>query len=669
MRTQRARLCPMAGRIKRSSIDEVRDRTRIDDVVGDYVSLKPAGVGSMKGLCPFHDEKTPSFHVRPQVGLWHCFGCGEGGDSISFIERIEHVSFVEAVELLARKTGVQLEYEEDGRGAAKRGPAEVTRSRLIDAHRVAEQFYVEQLATPEASAARAMMKERKFDDATLAHFRVGYSPKSWDALLKELRRHGFTEKEISASGLVTQGNRGPYDRFRDRLMWPIRSSTGDPIGFGARKLSEDDQGPKYLNTPETMIYKKSQVLYGLDLAKKSIAADRKVVVVEGYTDVMAAHVAGVPNAVATCGTAFGSDHVKIVRRLLGDGANPAAGVILSSGRAVGGEVIFTFDGDAAGQKAALRAFQEDQNFAAQTFVAISPGGLDPCDVRIQYGDEAVREVVDSREPLFAFVIRSVLKGLPLNTAEGRTAGLRAAAPIVSSIRDRVLRSEYTRQLAGWLGMEEHVVRSAVHDAGRRGQSLPSGGAQAPDNVDAEPGRPVLAPRRTIRDPIERVEREALEVILQLPAMATAANAQQLPPQSFTVPIHRTVHDAIRAAGGPAIQAQRVTELQAAGAVGDLESKATAWFVETVAEQADDVVRQAIYQLAVEPLPESNADAQWPYVRGIMMSLIKQGITRQIADLRSQMQRTPSDSPEQNQLFERLMQLEQQRRRFDEQDAQ
>lgn len=321
--------------IKRSVIDDVREKTRIEDVVGEYVTLKTAGVGSMKGLCPFHDEKTPSFHVRPHVNRWHCFGCGEGGDAISFIERIEHVTFVEAIELLARKAGVVIEYEENGNKREESGPRDVTRTRLIDAHRVAEEFYVQQLATDAGEPARKMLAERGFSPDVIAEFRVGYSPDSWDGLLTELRRRGFSDKEISASGLASQKTRGLYDRFRGRVMWPIRSITGDPIGFGARKLFESDQGPKYLNTPETMIYKKSGVLYGLDLAKKAISSERAIVVVEGYTDVMAAHIAGVKNAVATCGTAFGSEHVKIVRRLMGDSANPAAGVMMSNGRAFG----------------------------------------------------------------------------------------------------------------------------------------------------------------------------------------------------------------------------------------------------------------------------------------------------------------------------------------------
>lgn len=652
----------MAGLIKREVIDEVRDRVRIDDVVREYVTLKPAGVGSLKGLCPFHDEKTPSFNVRPHIGRWHCFGCGEGGDAIAFIERIEHVSFVEAVEILANKAGVTIEYEAGK--AAPRGPRDVTRSRLIDAHKVAREFYVAQLQTAAAEPARAMLAERGFDEQAIAQFQIGYSPDSWDSLLRELRNRGFTEKEIAASGLVTQGNRGMYDRFRGRVMWPIHSITGDPIGFGARKLSQDDQGPKYLNTPETMIYKKSQVLYGLDLAKRAIATERKVVVVEGYTDVMAAHLAGIPYAVATCGTAFGAEHVKIVRRLLGDSANPAAGVILSNGHAYGGEVIFTFDGDAAGQKAALRAFQEDQSFAAQTFVAVDSAGRDPCEVWIAGGNEAVKQLIANREPLFAFVIRSVLKGMPLHTPEGRTAGLRMAAPVVASIRDRVLRGEYSRQLSGWLGMDERLVRQAVNNAPPR-PTMPAP-INSGDSAAAPSPLPVLPDARSMRDPVARVERQALQVILQLPALAKAANAGQLPGQSFSLPIHAAVYDAIRAAGGVELYFSRVAQLQEHGVEGDLNAKATAWFVEQITEQADGVVRQAVTQLAVEPLPDADAKDKWPYVRGIMMSLIRQGITRQIADLRGEMQRAaPQD---QEVLFKRLVELENQRRLFDETDT-
>lgn len=680
----------MAGLISDSAIDEVKARARIEQIVSDYVTLKPAGMDSLKGLCPFHDEKTPSFHVRPSAGYFHCFGCGESGDVIAFVRKIEHLEFVDAVELLARKVGVAVRYEE---GAGRQGSGRegsVRSGRLIDAHRVAEEFYVSQLATPEAAAGRELLAERGFDPEAIAHFRVGYSPKSWHALLDVLRKHGFTEKEISASGLVAAGTRGPYDRFRGRLMWPIRSHTGEPIGFGARKIG-DEEGPKYLNTPETMIYKKSQVLYGLDLAKKAIASDHRIVVVEGYTDVMAAHLAGVPYAVATCGTAFGHEHAKIARRLIGDSSSVAAGVILHNGRGFGGEVVFTFDGDAAGKKAALRVFQEDQSFGAQTFVCILPEGLDPCEMRMKYGDAALREVIGQREPLFAFVIRSVLAELPLRTAEGRAAGLRVTAPVVAGIRDRVLRSEYVRQLAGWLGMEEHLVRAAVVQAERAGAHQPAQigqyAAAQPDPAGrlaeragdalaegAEGDRsaasvPVLKARRDIKDPVERIERAALEVIIQQPRLAAAAHVQELPPQTFVVPVHRMIFDAIRAAGSVAAADERMQQLIASGSNEPAAAmQAAGWFVDQIAEQLDPSMRPAVYQLSVEPLPQDSPEGLWSYARGVLMKLIYQGYTRQIADLRSEMQRASADPERQKALFARLIELEKRRDAFSEVDT-
>ena len=440
----------MAGLIRKDDIEAVRNAVKIDEIIGEHVALRPAGIGSLKGLCPFHDERTPSFNVRPHLGMFHCFGCGESGDVISFVQKIDHLPFTEAVEMLAQKAGITLHYEEGGTRVRTEEPGK--RQRLLDAHRVAEEFYCKQLGSNEAHRGREFLAKRGFNQAMCEHFGVGYAPASWDSLTRHLRSKGFTDQEIQVAGLGTTGSRGIYDRFRGRLVWPIRDITGATVGFGARRLDDNDkESPKYLNTPETPIYKKSQLLYGLDLAKKSIVTQHKVVIVEGYTDVMAAHVAGVTNAVATCGTAFGSEHVRIIRRLLGDHADPAAGVVLSSGRAHGSEVIFTFDGDSAGQKAALRAYGEDQNFAAQTFVAVAPGGQDPCDLRLSQGDQAIVDLVNSRIPLFEFAIRSVLSQMDLRSAEGRVQGLRASAGIVAHIKDLALRAEYTRQLAGWLG--------------------------------------------------------------------------------------------------------------------------------------------------------------------------------------------------------------------------
>jgi DNA primase len=632
----------VAGRIRREDVQAVRERVRIEEVVGAHVALRPAGVGSLTGLCPFHDEKSPSFHVRPQVGRYHCFGCGEGGDVIAFVQKIDGLGFTEAVEYLAAQVGLTLRYEEGG--APRPGEEPGRRRRLLDAHKVAEEFYREQLTGPAAAAGRAFLAERGFDRAAAEQFGVGFAPQGWDNLMRHLRGRGFTEPELSASGLVSQGQRGVYDRFRGRLVWPIREVTGETVGFGARRLFDEDSGPKYLNTPETPLYRKSQVLYGIDLAKREIAKTRQAVVVEGYTDVMAMHLSGVGTAVATCGTAFGSEHARIVRRLMGD-AGAAGGVQLASGASVGGEVVFTFDGDAAGQKAALRAFGEDQAFGAQTFVAVEPGGMDPCELRQASGPDAVRALVAGRQPLFEFVIRSTLRSFDLGTAEGRIYALRAAAPVVASIRDAALRVEYARLLAGWLGLsDERQVQAAVRDATRRGSSSSSGGAPGPGGPgsrpdarsggrggdgrgdDEGPTRPVRPALPDRRDPVAGVERTVLEVLLQQPALVPA-DADTLGPDAFSVPAFRAVHDALRAAGGP--PAGRAA---AAGAGG-----AAAW-VGAVSEEAGEALTPLVTELAVAPLPQDRPDAMGDYVRGVVRRLVEIGLTRQIADLRGRLQR-------------------------------
>ena len=449
------------ARIRQADIEEVKSRTNIGDIVGERVALKTAGVGSLKGLCPFHDERSPSFHVRPQVGYYHCFGCGESGDVYSFLRAMDHLSFTEAVERLAARIGYQLHYED---GAA--APETSGRSRLYAAHTAAAEFYRSQLSSPDAQAARQFLGERGFDAGAAAHFGVGYAPQGWSALRDALRSQGYTDDELLAGGLVSRGQRGVYDRFRGRLVWPIRDVAGQTIGFGARRLYEDDQGPKYLNTPETPIYKKAQVLYGLDLAKKSISREHRAVVVEGYTDVMACHLAGVTGAIASCGTAFGSDHITVLRRVMGDSEGSS------------GEVVFTFDPDAAGQKAALRAFGEEKRFAAQTYVAVAPEGLDPCDLRLHRGDAAVRGLMDTKAPMFEFVMDQRLSTFDLATVEGRIGALRAAAPIVAEIRDTALRPGYTRVLAGKLGLDLAEVQPEVDRAARRGPATESAPARA-----------------------------------------------------------------------------------------------------------------------------------------------------------------------------------------------
>jgi DNA primase len=598
----------MAGLIRRSDIDEVRSRINIADIVGDYVTLKSAGVGSLKGLCPFHDERSPSFHVRPQAGRYHCFGCGEDGDVFSFLQKMDHVTFTEAVERMAARVGIELHYEDGGKAASDSG----NRARLLAANRAAEEFFIAQLATPGAEPGRAFLGSRGFDPAAAVRFGVGFAPKSFDALGTHLTGLGFTAEELLGSGLVSQGDRGTYDRFRGRLVWPIRDTTGQTLGFGARKLLDDDQGPKYLNTPETAVYHKSQVLYGLDLAKRDISRGKRVVVVEGYTDVMACHLAGVTTAVATCGTAFGVDHIKVIRRVLGDVDNADTHGL--------GEVVFTFDPDEAGQKAASRAFAEEQRFAAQTFVAIAPGGLDPCDLRLAKGDEALRRLVDDRKPMFEFMIRRVLAGFDLETVEGRVGALRAAAPVVAGIRDPALHAGYIRNLAGWIGVDPREAAAAVTGAARtRPAQRPAGAAQAPSGAEQEvPAERAPSITQLPTDPVTRLERDALMAVLQHPEAVGRELAQRMSGAAFSNPTLAVVRDGIAAS---------------------MDSFDSPRWLDRVAEEVPAAFAGVVSQLAVAPIPEKDGRELSIYCRGVAASLIGRDLLASKAELLGRLQRT------------------------------
>jgi DNA primase len=612
----------LAGRIRDEDIALVRERTSIVDVISEHVTLKPAGGGNLKGLCPFHDEKSPSFNVTPARGFYHCFGCGVGGDSINFVMEIDHLTFAEAIERLAGKAGVQLRYEEAG-------PAPIRQTgqkqRLIAAHAAAAAFYAEQLGTPGARPAREFLAQRGFDRAAAERYGCGFAPDAWDLLTRHLRQKGFTGQELVTAGLAREARSGSLiDRFRRRLLWPIRELTGDVIGFGARKLFADDDGPKYLNTPETPIYKKSHVLYGIDLAKREIAKQGRAVIVEGYTDVMSCHLAGVPTAVATCGTAFGGDHIGVLRRLLMDADGYA------------GEIIFTFDGDAAGQKAALRAFEDDQRFVAQTFIAVSPDNMDPCELRLAKGDVAVRDLIARREPLLAFALRSVLSRFDLDTAEGRVAALRATAPLVAKIKDRALRPEYTRKLAGDLGMEIETVQRFVGQAANGAQPAPT-----PVRI-AEPAAD--SPQRT-------VEREALKLALQSPALAGPI-FDSVDAAAYSHPVHAVVRAAIAEAGGAA----------AAAAGGG--------WLERVRDCCADLAAKALVaELAVEPLHLA-AEPDPRYVTVMLARLQLPSVTRRIGDLKSKLQRLNpvANVDEHLRLFGELVSLEQHARALRNQAA-
>jgi DNA primase len=604
----------MSGRIKEEDVAHVRERSPIDEVIADYVQLKSAGGGQKKGLCPFHDEKSPSFHVTPSKGFFHCFGCQASGDVIAFLMKIDHLSFTETIERLADRLGYQLRYEQGNFTPAPAG----NRSRLIAANALAAKFYQDHLNTsPLAAHARELMTKRGFDKSACETFGVGYAPDEWDGLTKFLREQGFTIDELESAGLSKMGQRGPIDKFRNRLTWPIKDISGDVVGFGARKLAsdEEDQGPKYLNTSETPIYKKSQVLYGLDMAKKEIAKKRQVVIVEGYTDVMAAHLAGITTAVATCGTAFGADHIRIIRRLLMDDD------------AFRGEVIFTFDGDAAGQKAAMRAFTEDQKFVTQTFVAVEPSGLDPCDLRQQKGDLALRDLIAKRVPLFEFAIRTELALHKLDSAEGRVNALNATAPLVAQIRDKSLRPEYTRLLAGWLGVEVETVSSAVAQGVKR---QPQQNTPTPNEEEA----PQMQWRPNPQEPRLILEREVLKARLQMPSLIS--NWREIESGAFTHPAY----------------------IQLAKLIAAFDEQSSI----EIEQISDENMRALFTELNVEPI-RADGEVTGHYVESIVARLREVGISRAIAELKSSLQRlNPVENEEEyNQAFASLVALETTRR--------
>ncbi|MBK7610051.1 MAG: DNA primase [Actinomycetales bacterium] len=612
----------MAGKIRAEDILAVKERTSIEEVVREHVTLTRRG-SALVGLCPFHDEKTGSFNVNPHNGFYHCYGCGAGGDVIKFVTEIEHLTFTEAVERLAAKCGVELRYE-DGGGRREEAGGAGRRARLIEAHRVAQEFYAAYLLSAgEARAGRDFMRERGFDGTVAKRFGVGFAPRGGEELVRHLRGKGFSDDELVTGGLAGRGTRGLYDRFRGRLVWPIRDITGDTVGFGARRIFPDDRiEAKYLNTSETPIYKKSTVLYGLDAAKKAISSQRVAVVVEGYTDVMACHLAGVETAVASCGTAFGIDHIKVLRRIMRDEAD------LEPAR-----VIFTFDGDQAGQAAAMKAFKEDQRWMSQSFVAVAPGGKDPCELRQSDGDAAVRALVEDAVPMFEFAVRTTIARFDLDTAEGRVAAIRAAAPIVAEIRDQSLRPEYTRRVAGLVGVEVELVAAEA----RRAAAAPTGTGRErhkPERVLPEPSESMVEPsadelaaafpQPNLRDPVVQAERQLLQCLLQFPDAVDPLDLPLLEVADFTAAAHQAVFAAVAGVGLPSPT-----------------MSAPAWH-SALAEAAPLAIHPLLAELAVASLPvlldPMTGRPATRYVDSLVTRVREVALSRQIADALGQLRR-------------------------------
>ena len=622
------------GRIPESDIEAIRERAAIEEIVGEYVQLKPAGHDSMKGLSPFKDEKTPSFHVRPARGYYHCFSTGKGGDVFNFLMELEQLTFPEAVEAVADTIGYHINYQGGSTGARDVKPG--TRKRLLAANKAAHEFYREQLETPEAEPGRNFLLERGFDKELIYRFECGYAPDGWDTLTKHLLRRGFEVQELIDAGISSMGRRGPIDKFRRRLIWPIKDPAGNTIGFGARKLFDDDPMGKYMNTQDTLLYHKSKVLFGLDLAKRNISERHQTVIVEGYTDVMAMHAAGVTTAVASCGTAFGAEHLAAIRRHMLDDSY------------FRGELIYTFDGDEAGQKAAMRAFEGDQQFTGQSFVAVAPEGMDPCDLRLAQGDAALRDLVARRVPMFEFVIESLLKDYSLDSAEGRVQALRRTVPVVAAIEDQVLQKEYARRLAGWVGWPNpDEVLDQVRAEAKRPKKDQRRVAIKREAESAAPGQPPALQPPNPQDPILWPQREALKVALQYPDKA-GSYFEGINPDAFTNDAYRQVREAIGNAGGLAAAAEHGPNFLAAVA----------------GEMRDLAGRNFVSELAVEPIHADDIDR---YVDSVLSRLQETRVGDQIAQLKSQLERMrPSEEPEAyNALFSDLVALEQARRELND----
>jgi DNA primase len=632
----------MAGKIKQSDVDEVKSRVNIADIIGEYVALKPASVGSLKGLCPFHGEKSPSFNVRPAQGFFKCFGCGEGGDVVKFLNLMEGLSFVESIEKLAASIGYQLTYE-DGGGAQESG----NRARILEANNAAAAYFASQLGSDEAATARDLLLKRGFDATAAQTFGLGYAPKGWNHLTDHLKALGFKPEELVNAGLASLGERGAFDKFRGRLIWPIRDSASAVIGFGARKLYDDDNGPKYLNTSDTPVYHKSQVLYGIDLAKRDITKQRRVVVVEGYTDVMACHLAGVTTAVATCGTAFGDDHIRILNRMLGNGGDTPA------------EVIFTFDPDAAGQKAAMRAFADSDKFSALTFVAVGPDGLDPSDLRTAQGDGAVVAMIENKRPLFEFAIKQKISNFDLGSLEGRIGAARAAAPVVAGIRDVALRPAYIREVAGWLNLDVNEVSSLVEIAAKQVRSDAVQSTRLEPSVESSQGQEVEAsaseqspaapadfPPINLNDPITRVERQVIEVLLQLPQQYQPAELERLVRLGFSHPAHAALTRQL------------------------LEIRRADWAQDPIVGlmQRDLGPLASILQdAAAQSLPAVGAEAESRYARGVINRALVNVIAREKTELLALLRRLDADNQREQvaAVQKGLVDLEAERRKLQE----
>ncbi|MFU8840148.1 MAG: DNA primase [Nitriliruptoraceae bacterium] len=616
----------MAGRIVKDDIDALRAQADIVAVVGEYTTLKRAG-RSFKGLCPFHTERTPSFTVTPDGNFYNCFGCGVSGDIYDFLMRIEGLEFPEAVESLARRSGFQLRYEQM---SARERRAVGERTRLVAATAAARDFLVAQLYADEGKVARDYLRSRGFSRADAEAFEVGFAPNRFDAMTRALVDQGVPEDDLITAGLSARTDRGGLrDRFRGRLMFPIHDPSGDVIGFGGRILPDLDYGgfepPKYLNSTETPLYRKTRVLYGIRQARSDIVRAEQVLVCEGYTDVLALHQAGVANAVATCGTAVGIDHLRMLARYAQ-------------------RVVLAFDADAAGVKAAERAWDAARELETDgdgarldLRVLVLPEGRDPADLVAAVGAEGLASALAAATPVVPFVLRHHLADADLASEGGRTAALRDALTVLGRERDPELRREWARtEIAERIGYAYGFVTDT---AARLGIQLDAheGVAAAGAHPGAAGGGTVTRPPTAAR---ARLERAALRALLQYPETAPA-EAAELTADDLSHPDARAVLRAVRAAGGVGAAVPAIVD---------------------AAE--DDRIRGLVRSLALEDDPELGDDeVRAAVVAGRVGHLLVDRVDAEVRSLRDELARLHhATEPERIREVQRALAVLQQRRR-------
>lgn len=512
------------AKIREEDIDALRERADIVEVVSGYARLKRSGGHTYKGLCPFHSEKTPSFTVDSAKSLWHCFGCGEGGNLYHFVQKIENLPFPDAAEWLARRVGFDLRYEESRPGEQRSAGH---KARLLAANQAAADFFHGQLmGSPDAADARRYLGGRGFGEDVAERWKLGYAP-GRNALVQHLMARGFSPEELERADLGRRSERDAslYDTFRQRITFPTWNLQGEVVGFGARALG--DAQPKYLNTSETPVFSKSRVIYGLNRAKSAIARSAAVVV-EGYTDVIALHEEGITEAVATNGVALGETHFEQLKKF--------------SQRAV-----LMLDSDEAGRGATQRSFDVHHRIGVEVLVALLPPRSDPADVVRDEGADAIRKAIESARPLLEVKLAQTISQLPLDTPEARSRAVREAAKVLGWHRDPIARHEYVFMAAELIGVDPDGVQRALSEEAANNAGHAGGGADR-GSVRRYPGH-------------VKVEREAL--LLLLSGTRDAATwAQDIVESDFTSPARRELFRetmlAVAAGSASAELAQRLS---------------------------------------------------------------------------------------------------------------